>query len=281
MCTSVTLNNKRTRSSRWEDGELKAMIEGFTTNFSILSSQSADTTTISRKRSIYNNILDSINAVGGNNRDVNQIKAKWSNESSRVKKILATKLHLFKKDVNNTGGGEASTNDDGWLDDLPEMDALIAKILPPEAYAGISETKDDCINQKKSASVSSQLSVSPRQPKSLLENNPSKRHVPGKCSAVNTEHLKEIEEEEDFDKENCVPKRITKSLYEFNVEMIAIEKQKLSVMKEQTNIMQQSLKLEKERLAFEKTRLDLEKRRVSLEEQSSAYSTLGPQDYCQ
>ena len=98
---------KRQRANKCSSEEINALITGFTNNYNLFTSQWGDLLTLSKKKTGYAQVCEAVNAVGGNNRDVGQIKIKWGNETWRIKKSLSEKWREIERDMTATGGGLA------------------------------------------------------------------------------------------------------------------------------------------------------------------------------
>lgn len=83
MCIS-----KSKRSTRWKTAEFRVMVEFYSEHSTVLSSQNADISSLEKKNTAYHKLLDTVNAISGNGRDIINVKIKLSNEISRVKKML-------------------------------------------------------------------------------------------------------------------------------------------------------------------------------------------------
>lgn len=120
---------KRFRNRKWSVAEISELINGYAHSYALLSSQATDAVTLDGKDKAYNAICDAVNAVGGADRDVIQIKVKWSNESCRVKRLLATKWRAMERDL-----VPLEEQSGRLFSDLNDFDRRIAMILPPDSY---------------------------------------------------------------------------------------------------------------------------------------------------
>lgn len=123
---------KRLRNRKWTVGELSELVAGYAQSYALLSSQATDTVTLDGKNKAYAAICDAVNAVGGAERDVAQIKVKWSNESCRVKRLLATKWRAMERNLVPT-----EEQEERLFSDLTPLERRIATILPADSYKGM------------------------------------------------------------------------------------------------------------------------------------------------
>ena len=107
--------------------ELDLLVNFYSEHYSILASQQSDLETITSKKRLYNQLVDSLNANSGNNRTVDQVKTKWSNETSRIKKFLSEQWKKIQEERKRTGGGEVDIN----FDEMCDLDRRIGLLIPP------------------------------------------------------------------------------------------------------------------------------------------------------
>ena len=126
---------KRTRKADYTEAELEVLIDAFIKKNDVISSKFSDDITLKKKREAYAEIARCVNAIGGNERSVENIKEKWQSMKSLVKKKAASFYSQQSKSRNKTGGGE--------LEDLSSIDEHLSPserrilvAIPPELYEG-------------------------------------------------------------------------------------------------------------------------------------------------
>ena len=87
------------RNSNWSEREKDVIIEQCTKNANIIHGAISSNLTMFHKNKIWQEITDNVNAVGGANRTLNQVKNKWKNLRSRS----IDKVRGYNREFNKTG----------------------------------------------------------------------------------------------------------------------------------------------------------------------------------
>ena len=117
------------RKPKWQLAEFEALVEAYEEHYVTLNSPFSNVVTMDVKKKIYNKITDRVNAVGAHGRSVENIKSKWQNEVSCVKKKLTDAYADLKKAAHTTGGGQLHV-DLNVFGDLTHLERRVAKIIP-------------------------------------------------------------------------------------------------------------------------------------------------------
>ncbi|XP_052256365.1 t-SNARE domain-containing protein 1-like [Dreissena polymorpha] len=90
------------RSSNWTKEETEILVNGYVANREALFGKFSSTITNEEKEKTFCAILESINAVGGHGRSIEDLKSKWKQLKCRT----VAKARKNHKEVQKTGGGE-------------------------------------------------------------------------------------------------------------------------------------------------------------------------------
>lgn len=132
--TTIINMSKRKRKSNFSGNEIALLIELTEPHIEVLSSKLTNSITNERKKDIWKNICNSINAQGVDNRTWEEIKDKWQAMQKQAKSIASQS----KKESQRTGGGASQHK----LDPITEKMVSLYGACP--TWAGISggiETK--------------------------------------------------------------------------------------------------------------------------------------------
>ncbi|XP_055954378.1 nuclear apoptosis-inducing factor 1-like [Patella vulgata] len=134
------------RKQNWNPAALGVLIVGVEKNYGILKGKLSSSLTRSSKDGVWENICTKVNSVSSENRSIEDIKKKWSDYSSGLKKKEGARRREM------TGGGDAPP-------DLTDMEQKVINIIGDVAIDGVIggiDTMDyTCTpNTKKSAKVS-------------------------------------------------------------------------------------------------------------------------------
>ena len=94
---------KRAKSEKFSDDEIKVIINFYKTNVNILNSKFTSDVTLNRKKTLYNKLTDSVNAVSMTTRTTQHIKDKWQNMQRVVKKKVSDYNQKQRSERSATG----------------------------------------------------------------------------------------------------------------------------------------------------------------------------------
>lgn len=180
-------------------------------------------------------IARKVNAIGGQERSVDQIKAKWQNEVALVKKKLVTSFNKVKNNSTKTGGGQIDECD--IYENLSPKEKRIAILIPKESWMGIEDTPNDEVHFKRNDALTFD----------------GDELIPSTSSEMPTLTMP-TSESDDFRTKRRQTKRSPP--LDSYTELLRTENERLNIEKER-------LLIEKERLAIERQRLSVESERLA------------------
>lgn len=133
------MSQPKRRLPEFASEETKVLIESYIKNIEILTSKHNNEVTQQRKNALFQEILSKVNAVGGVNRSLQNVKDKWQNICRKVRSKVAKERREQEKERLKTGGGTASrdtVSDPSHI--LSDLELEVYKILPVESHAGNS-----------------------------------------------------------------------------------------------------------------------------------------------
>lgn len=135
----MALKIKRQRKPDFSASELNYIVNLFVEHNELLTSRHSNDVTNKKKKEIFDTIVASVNAVGGNSRTFDSIKEKWQNMKSSVKKKASEFHRKQRQSKKRTGGGEGEVDAMETVESILDSAELkVYRILPVESYAGFT-----------------------------------------------------------------------------------------------------------------------------------------------
>ncbi|XP_078503560.1 uncharacterized protein LOC144762291 [Lissotriton helveticus] len=119
---------KRKRKQKFFEREVETLVEEMACNHELLFGKQAKYVPEVRKRKLWLEIQEKVNAVGVIPRSIDEIKKRWYDMRLRAKEKLAERL----KEANKTGGGTAN------IDQPTPHEELIESTIQHESVSGVS-----------------------------------------------------------------------------------------------------------------------------------------------
>ena len=96
-------SKERKRKPNFSVNEISVITENVKNHLAVIQSKLTNNITNRKKNEVWQEITDAVNAVGTAGRTLAEVKDKWKNLHSTVKKEFST----FRKETKKTGGGPA------------------------------------------------------------------------------------------------------------------------------------------------------------------------------
>ena len=103
-----TQQRKRKRAANFQAVEDEALISGVEKHKELLNKAFSNTVTLSKKTKAWKNITDSVNAVGGKEREIAKVKKRWEDLKRKAKEVDTAQ----RQSVTRTGGGASNAPPD-------------------------------------------------------------------------------------------------------------------------------------------------------------------------
>lgn len=135
--------NKKQRQPNFNDVEIRTVIEFVKENFLVLNSKLTNVLTLRAKRTAWQSVTDSVNAVGMAVRTVAQVKKKWEDLASTAKKTFSSRKNP------PTGGGPKPpepVHTEAVLDVIGLNSATLCGIVSSRTGESCMEVKGKCAN---------------------------------------------------------------------------------------------------------------------------------------